>query len=92
MVSDPELAALVQQAARNLETLELLVRSAGETDPDQFDEFRQRLRDLQIAYVQETDALTHQVLKRAVERRGFEDRRTRGPQLADAGTGAHGHP
>ena len=54
MLSDPELAALVQQAARNLETLQLLVRTAGEGDTDVVNELRQRLHDLQLACIRET--------------------------------------
>ena len=75
IVSNPELAALVEQAARNLDTLELLARSAGDEPPGVLAELRQRLRALRLAYVRETDALTQFALQRAVERRTSADRR-----------------
>jgi hypothetical protein len=75
MLNDPELSALIEQAARNLETLELLVRSAGEENSTATDVLRQRLHDLKLAYTSETDALTRQVLKRAVDRRATGERR-----------------
>lgn len=75
MLHDPELSALIEQAARNLETLELLVHSASDEGSTATGVLRQRLRDLKLAYTIETDALTRQVLKRAVERRGTGDRR-----------------
>ena len=75
MLNDPELSALIEQAARNLETLELLARSESVEGSTATDALRQRLRELKRAYTSETDALTRQVLKRAVERRGTGDRR-----------------
>lgn len=75
MLSDPELLALLEQAERNLQTLELLARSAGDESPTSIKGLRQRLQDLKRAYTSEADALTRQVLKRAVERRTIEDRR-----------------
>jgi hypothetical protein len=75
MVSAAELAALIEQAARNLESLELLARSLGEGDPNRVKELRERLRELQLACRRETDALTQHVLKDAVERRAFYERR-----------------
>lgn len=75
MLSDPELSALLEQAGRNLETLELLARSAGDEDPAVIQRLRQRLHELKLAYTHETDALTQQVFKRAVERRIVGDRR-----------------
>jgi hypothetical protein len=75
MLNDPELAALLEQAARNLDTLELLVRSADADDPLAVERLRQRLRDLKRAYTTETDVLTRQVLRRAVERRTIRERR-----------------
>ena len=75
MLSDPELLALLEQAERNLETLELLVRSAGEESPMAIKRLQQRLHDLKRAYTREADALTRQVLERAVERRMTGERR-----------------
>ena len=73
-MSNPELAALVEQAARNLDTLELLARSAGDEPPAVLAELRRRLGDLQLAYIRETDALTRVAIERAVERRRSERR------------------
>lgn len=75
MLRDPELAALLDQAARNLETLELLAHSAHEDDVSSLWELRERLAALKSAYTRETDALTCEVLKREVERRVMVDRR-----------------
>jgi hypothetical protein len=72
MLSTREISALLEQAARNLDTLELLARSASEEDPIAIKLLRQRLHDLKIAYTSETDALTYQVLKRAIERVGAQ--------------------
>ena len=86
MLSDPELSALLEQAARNLETLELLARSASDEDATATSMLRQRLQDLKLAYTSETDALTRQVLKRAVERRvSGERRRVRRRSRTDEG-------
>ena len=75
MLSDPELSALLDQAERNLDTLELLTRSAGDSDPIVVAELRERIQVLKLAYTRETDALTGQVLRRAVERRTGSERR-----------------
>ena len=75
MLNDPELSMLLDQAARNLKTLEILVRSAGEDDQAALTSIRQRLHALKLAYTRETDALTRLVLERAVERRSMEERR-----------------
>jgi hypothetical protein len=75
MLIDPELSALLDQAARNLDTLELLARSAKEEDLGGIEELQRRLEKLRAAYTSETDALTHEVLRRAVERRRTPDRR-----------------
>lgn len=77
MLSDPELTALLDQAARNLDTLELLARSAGENDLSAIDRLRARLDALKLAYTRETHALTRQVLWREVERRVTGERRNR---------------
>jgi hypothetical protein len=77
MLSDPELVALLDQASRNLETLELLARRSGEEGPGASHRLRKRLEALRVAYTQETNALTRQVLRRAVERRVTPDRRQR---------------
>jgi hypothetical protein len=76
MLRDPELLALIEQAARNLDTLELLVRGARESDEAAVKTLRQRLHTLKLAYARETNALTREVLARAVERRSGERRRT----------------
>jgi hypothetical protein len=80
MLRDLELAALLDQAARNLETLELLAFSANEHDLDALHDLRERLAHLKAAYTRETNALTRAVLERAVERRAASDRRRR-PEL-----------
>jgi hypothetical protein len=80
MLSDPELSALLEQAARNLDTLELLMRAAGEEDIEAVMQLRERLQELKVAYRAEADALTRVVLERAVERRARPDRR-RQPQM-----------
>jgi hypothetical protein len=72
MVNDPELAALIEQAARNLETLEVLV---GIESTVAVEELQQRLQRLREAYTRETDALTRQVLRRAIDRRRGAERR-----------------
>jgi hypothetical protein len=80
MLSDPELSALLAQAARNLDTLETLVRSTGDDDVAAVVRLRERLEELKRAYKSETDALTRVVLERAVERRATKDRR-RGSEM-----------
>jgi hypothetical protein len=75
MLSDPELSAILDQAARNLNNLEQLVRTSGEDDLSAISPLRQRLETLQIAYRNETNALTRQVLERALDRRDTTDRR-----------------
>jgi len=75
MLPDPELLALIQQAARNLDTLELLMRGARKSDEGAIKALRQQLHNLKLAYARETNALTREVLARAVERRAGERRR-----------------
>lgn len=75
MASDLALASLIEQAARNLKTLRLLVTSM-ELQPD-VDRLQQQFEELRRAYLKETDSLTRQVLKRAVERRKGAERRKR---------------
>jgi hypothetical protein len=77
MLRDPELAALLDQARRNMDTLQLLARHAQEQEDDLTDlqELRDRIAALKAAYTHETDALTRQVLRREVERRVTRDRR-----------------
>jgi hypothetical protein len=75
MLRDPELSAILDQAAHNLNSLELLVRTSGEDDLSAIAPLRQRLEALQIAYRNETNALTRQVIERAIERRVMTDRR-----------------
>jgi hypothetical protein len=75
MLRDPELAALVDQAVRNVDTLELLVYSAAEEDLAVLHDLRERLAALKDAYTRETNALTREVIKREVERRVRTDRR-----------------
>ena len=74
MVRDPELQGLIAQAARNLKSLELLIESV-EPSGDEVHQLQQRVQRLKQAYLRETDALTRQALKRAVERRAGTDRR-----------------
>lgn len=75
MLSDPALSALLEQARRNLDALQLLVRTGGAGESVPIEVMRQRLEELKLAYEKETEALTRQVLKRAVERRRTPDRR-----------------
>jgi hypothetical protein len=75
MLRDPELSAILNQAARNLNSLELLVRTSGEDDLSAIHPLRQRLEALQIAYRNETNALTREVIARAIDRRVTIDRR-----------------
>ena len=78
MLRDPELSAILDQAARNLNSLELLVRtSGGDDDLGAISPLRQRLEALRIAYRNETNALTRQVIERAIDRRVTMDRRRR---------------
>ena len=74
MAKDPEVAALIEQAARNLSTLELL---GGLEFKRTLEELQLRLQRLREAYTRETDSLTQQVLRRAIERRRGGDRRRR---------------
>jgi N-methylhydantoinase B/oxoprolinase/acetone carboxylase alpha subunit len=73
---DPELELLIAQAERNLRTLELLIADVR-ARPSAMDELQERIRQLREAYLKETNALTRQVLKHAVERRTVADRRRR---------------
>ena len=75
MQRDPELSAILDQAAHNLDSLELLVRTASEDDLSAIAPLRQRLEALQTAYRNETNALTRQVIKRAIDRRTTGRRR-----------------
>lgn len=75
MLRDPELAALLEQAERNLETLQLLVYSAGAADAAPLETLRERLAAVKAAYTRETEALTRAVLKREIERRVTSERR-----------------
>lgn len=75
MAPDLALASLIEQAERNLKTLRLLVTNV-ELEPD-LDRLQQQFEELRRAYLKETDSLTRQVLKRAVERRRGADRRKR---------------
>ena len=82
MLRDPELAALLDQAERNLETLLLLAYSAGETEVGPLEQMRERLAAVKEAYTRETNALNRAVLSREVERRVRADRRR--PQMQQA--------
>lgn len=75
MLRDPELSALLDQAVRNLDTLELLAYSAGEGDLGALQDLRERVAALKEEYRRETNALTREVLKREVERRVTPNRR-----------------
>lgn len=77
MLRDPELSAILDQAARNLNSLELLLRKSGEDDLSAVSPLRHQLETLQIAYRNETNALTRQVIARAIDRRVTSDRRQR---------------
>ena len=75
MLRDPELSALLDQAVRNLDTLELLACSAGEEDLGVLQDLRHRVAALKEEYRRETNALTREVLQREVERRVTPNRR-----------------
>jgi hypothetical protein len=82
MLRDPELSALLDQAMRNLDSLERLARTRDEDDITAITRLKERLEELKVAYKTETDTLTQQVLKSAVERRiTAERRRPFEPQL-----------
>ena len=72
-----QLRGLIEQAGRNLETLELLTRSCEPSGVDRATvaSYRTRLQDLQHAYRRETNGLTLIALQQAVERRYGPDRR-----------------
>jgi hypothetical protein len=74
VLRDPELAALLDQAGRNLETLELLALG-DEAQRTMLESFKKRLEALRAAYARETHALTRKVLKRAIDRRVTPERR-----------------
>ena len=81
MRNEHEVAALIQQAARNLEALEQFVRaSADEVEPVSV--LRQRLERLKAAYTSETDALTRYAIHHAIERRRGLDRRRSGREVS----------
>ena len=84
MARDPELQALIAQAARNLTTLELIIERGGPPAED-VQELQRRVQRLKQAYLRETDAVTRQALKRAIERRAGVDRR-KGFQTEPVGT------
>lgn len=77
MLRDPELAAVIEQALRNVATLELLVKSGGGNpgDAEVIERLRSRLAALKADYTRETDELTRLILQRAIERRRGPDRR-----------------
>ena len=75
MLRDPGLSALLDQAGRNLDTLELLACSAGEEDLGALHDLRDRVAALKEEYRRETNALTREVLQREVERRVRPERR-----------------
>ena len=83
MQRDPELSAILDQAAHNLDSLELLVRSASEDDLSAIGPLRKRLEALQTAYRNETNALTRQVIERAIDRRRADRRRRVKVRTAD---------
>jgi hypothetical protein len=72
---DAQLAALIEQAGRNLDSLELLVGMSSGAETETIAAYQARLRDLKRAYHRETNELTLKVLYEAVERRGVPDRR-----------------
>lgn len=72
MSHDPELADLIDQAERNLATLELLLGIQGAR---RMESLRGRIQALRDAYTRETNSLTRAVLARAIERRRGKDRR-----------------
>lgn len=77
MPRDPELSAILDQAARNLNSLEVLVRASGEENLTGIPPLRERLEALQVAYRNETNVLTRRVIERAIDRRVTTDRRGR---------------
>jgi hypothetical protein len=72
MSHDPELADLINQAERNLATLELLLGIQGAR---RIESLQWRIQTLREAYTRETNSLTREVLARAIDRRRGRDRR-----------------
>lgn len=73
---DAEILALIEQAGRNLQTLEHLAQQLPPgVEQATVESFRARLFELHAAYRRETNALTLAVLQQAVERRQTPDRR-----------------
>ena len=58
---DAHLAALIEQAGRNLDSLELLVGMSNRAERDTIAAYQSRLRDLKRAYHRETNELTLKV-------------------------------
>lgn len=85
VVNSAELAALIEQAARNLNALEAIVR-AREGHSHDVVAMRQRLEKLRKAFTDQTDALTSYALRHAIERRQGQDRRQSTPPVRDATT------
>ena len=76
MSQEHDVAALIQQATRNIDALEQYVEASGR-GAEPVSALRERLERLKTAYTQETDALTRYALSHAIERRrGGERRRT----------------
>jgi hypothetical protein len=74
-VVNAQLHALVEQAGRNLDTLELLTGALSPVDRVTVAAYKSRLRELQLSYLRETNDLTLITLQQAVERRYAPDRR-----------------
>ena len=80
---DAEIRALIEQAGRNLDTLERLAQQLPRgVEQATVSSFKTRLLELDAAYQRETNALTLAVLQHAVERRSTRDRR-RAPDSRD---------
>jgi hypothetical protein len=83
MVTHSDLTALIQQAARNLDSLERLLEASG-ASATPLDDLRARLVRLKHAYTRETNEFTRRVLEAAIERRSGVDRRRSRPELESA--------
>ncbi len=89
---DAEIRALIEQAGRNLETLERLAQQLPVgSELATVASFKARLLELHTAYQRETNALTLAALQQAVERRSTPDRRrapdSRGVRPCESGEG-----
>lgn len=78
MHQEHEVAALIEQAARNIEALEHFIDASG-SGAERLAALRERLERLKVAYTTETHAVTRYALSHAIDRRRRGDRRRHEP-------------